>query len=269
VIQTLTALTTHSLALLIYPGLITVMVFGAAAESAWTWLGGGGVSRRALPRRRPTPVVVTVALGSILAAVQLAAPFNPVPTDERSVVIAAVALAFTAWAELALTIEHVPAPGVTLLVQFCWLLSVLGPAVQPESLQPQVLGNVLVPGLVPVKLACGFLYLLCLPALLRLWPLAAPSDRRGRQRIDLARALCWFPYTGLFVTLFFTPSPDDLAGIARFVGLTLAFTAVVIAAGWALDRRGAAIARGMYVRVVPPYAAIVLALVVGTSILMR
>jgi hypothetical protein len=269
VIQTLSSLGTHALALIAYPGLLTVLLFGALAEITWTAPSGVRLRWRGLPRRRPTPVLATVAVCAILAAVQVAAPFNPVPTDERSVVIAAVALAFTVWAELALTVEHVPEPGLMLVVQFCWLLAVLGPAVQPESLRPQVLGNVLVPALLPVKVACGFLYLLCMPALLRLWPVSVAVDRRSSPRINLARAMCWFPYGALFTTLFFPPSADDLAGLARFFVLTFAAAAVVIAAGLVLDRRGAAVARGLYMRVVPPYAALVLLLVVGTSILMR
>lgn len=269
-IQVLSGLATHSLALVVYPGLLAILLAGALPEVLWTRLTGGGPSlHQGLHVRRPTPVQATTALCAILAAVQVAAPFNPLPTDERSVVVAAVALAFTPWAELALTVEHVPAPGVTLLVQFCWLLAVLGPAVQPESLRPQVLGNVLVPSLVPIKVACGVLYLLCLPALLRLWPLSAPADRRARQRIDAARALCWFPYTALFVTLFFPPPAEDLFGVVRFFALTFAALAVVMALGWLLDRVGEAAGRFVYTRLVPLYSVAVLALIVATSLLMR
>jgi hypothetical protein len=163
-------------------------------------------------------VVATVALFAVLAAVQVAAPFHPIPSVERNVIVAAMVLAFTVWVELALTVEFTPAPGLLLVIQFCWLLAVLGPAVQPESLRPQVLGNVLVSSLLPVKVASGFLYLLCLPALLRLWPLTPPGDRRARPRFDAIRALCWFPYCALFTTLFFPPSADDVLGLLRFVG---------------------------------------------------
>src|SRR6202171_5956670 len=217
--QVLAALATHALALVVYPGLLTGAVLGGLVEVAWMSITTGGWSWPDLPRRRPTPVLATVLVCSILAAVQLAAPFNPVPSEERSVVVAAVALAFTVWAELALTIELVAQPRLLLIVQVCWLLAVLGPAVQPESLRPQVLGNMLVPALLPLKVACGVLYLLCLPALLRLWPFAPKGDRRARHRLDAARALCWFPYCGLFTTLFFSPPTDDVLGLLRvFVG---------------------------------------------------
>lgn len=267
--QVLAALATHTLALVVYPGLLTALIFGGVAEIAWTRITRGGWSWPDFPRRRPTPVLATVLVCSILAAVQLAAPFNPVPSTERSVVVAAVALAFTAWAELALTVEHVAEPRLLLVVQFCWLLAVLGPAVQPESLRPQVLGNVLVPALLPLKLASGLLYLLCLPALLRLWPFAPPGDRRTRQRLDAARALCWFPYCGLFTTLFVPPSADDPLGWLRFFGISTIVAVVLVGAGVLMQRRGAALARGLYTRVITPYALLVLVVAAGTSLLLR
>jgi hypothetical protein len=269
VTQALSALATHSLALVLYPGLLTAAVFGGLAETAWMGVRGGERSRPELPSRRPTPVLATVIVCSILAGVQLAAPFNPVPSEERSVVVAAVALAFTAWAELALTVDMVAEPRLLLIVQFCWLLAVLGPAVQPETLRPQVLGNVLVPALLPLKVACGALYLLCVPALLRLWPFAPPGDRRTRRRLDAARALCWFPYCGLFTTLFFPPPTDDVVGLLRFFGITALVGVGVVGAGLVMQRRGAVFARGIYMKGIVPYALVVLALTLGTSLLLR
>ena len=267
--QILTALGTHTLALVVYPGLLATVVLGGVAEIAWTRITTGGWTWPDLPRRRPTPVLATILLGSSLAAVQLAAPFNPVPSEERSVVVAAVALAFTAWAELALTIELVAEPRLLLMVQVCWLLAVLGPAVQPQSLRPQVLGNVLVPALLPLKVASGALYLLCLPALLRLWPFAPPGDRRSHRRLDAGRVLCWFPYCGLFTTLFFPPSADDPLGWVRFFGITGMVGAALITAGVVMQRRGAALARGLYMRAITPYALIVLIVIVVTSFALR
>jgi len=267
--QVLAAIATHALALVLYPGLVTGAMFGGLAEVAWMSATAGGWSWPELPRRRPTPVLATVLVCSILAAVQLAAPFNPVPSEERSVVVAAVALAFTAWAELALTVELVAEPRLLLIVQFCWLLAVLGPAVQPETLRPQVLGNVLVPALLPLKVACGVLYLLCLPALLRLWPFAPPGDRRTRRRVDAARALCWFPYCGLFTTLFFSPPADDGLGLLRFFGITLIVAVVMIGVGFVMQRRGVVLARAVYVRAIAPYGLVVLVVAVGTSFLLR
>ena len=268
-IQILSGIATHSVALLLYPGLAALVAFGTVVELLWMRLSLRGREWPELPRRRPSPVVGTIALCSMLAAVQLAVPWNLVPGEERSVVLAAVALAFTAWAELALTVEFVAEPGLLLVIQLCWLLAVLGPAVQPESLRPQVLGNVLVPGLLPVKVGCAFLYLLCLPALLRLWPLAPATERRGRPRLDARRIRTWFPYCGLFTTLFISPSADDAAGLLRFFGFTLVVAVVVILAGVVVQRRGPAIVRGTYTKAVTPFAVLVLAIMVLTSILMR
>ncbi|HEY2599303.1 MAG TPA: hypothetical protein VGJ79_12580 [Candidatus Dormibacteraeota bacterium] len=267
--QILSALATHTVALALYPGLLTIAIVGFGAEVLWTRVAQRQWLLPPTVRELRSPVVATVALFTMLAAVQLAAPFNPVTSEERNVIVAAMVLGFTVWAELALTVEFVRAPGLLLVIQFCWLLAVLGPAVQPESLRPQVLGNVLVSSLLPVKLASGFLYLLCLPALLGLWPLAPPGDRRARPRFDAARALCWFPYCGLFATLFFPPSADDALGLLRFFGITLAVAALGIGAGALMLRRGVETARGWYQRVVAPYALLVLALVVLTSFLMR
>jgi hypothetical protein len=269
VIQILVSIATHSVALLVYPGLLAVIAFGVLAELAWMRATTRNWDWPALPRRRLTPVLATIALCSVLASVQLAAPFNQVPGDERSVVLATVGLAFTAWAELALTVEFVAAPGLLLIVQFCWILAVLGPAVQTESLRPQVLGNVLVPGLLPVKVACAFLYVLSLPALMRLWPLAPPADRREKRRLDGGRILTWFPYCGLFATLFVPPPSDDGFGLVRFFGVTFLVAAVVIALGVLMRWRGEAGARGLYTRAFAPFAGLVMAIVVITSVVMR
>jgi hypothetical protein len=268
-IQVFAGIATHAVALLLYPGLAAMVAFGTLVELAWRRAGRHDRDLPQLPRRRPSPVVATVLICSVLAAVQLAAPLNPVPGEERSVVLAAVALAFTAWAELALTVEFVAEPGLLLVIQVCWLLAVLGPAVQPESLRPQVLGNVIVPALLPAKIACAFLYVLCLPALLRLWPFAPPSERRGKRRLDGGRVLTWFPYCGLFTTLFITPSSDDLSGVLRFFGVTFLVAAVVIAIGMLLQWRGPGVTRGLFTRVVAPYAGLVLVIIVATSIVMR
>jgi hypothetical protein len=159
--QLFSAIATHALALLVYPGLITLAVFGFTLEALWSRIAGGAQAMPS-PRFARAPIVqVAVALLAILAAAQVAAPFNPIPPVERNVIVAAAAIGFTAWAELALDPELVARPGLLLVIQSCWLLSVLGPAIEPQSLRPQVLGNVLVPGLLPVKVASGFLYILC------------------------------------------------------------------------------------------------------------
>jgi hypothetical protein len=267
--QFLAQLATHTAALVLYPGLVTMAVFGSAAESIWVRVSEKRWIPPEVPWHRPSAVLATVALSSMLASVQLSAPFNPLPSDERNLVVAAIALGLTVWAELALGIELFGEPGLLLLVQCCWLIAVLGPAVEPQSLRPQVLGAVLVPSLLPLKFASGALYLLCLPALLKLWPVPKPGERRARLRLDAMRVVCWWPYCGLFATLYFPPAASDPVGVARFLGLSVAVGAFCVLAGWFLGRRGADPARGVFRTAIAPFAAFVFVLGVVTSLLLR
>jgi hypothetical protein len=266
--QFLGELATHTAALLLYPGLFAIVVFGVAAESVWVRISEGHWVRPRSPGR-PSPILTTVALASMLAAVQVSAPFNPVPSDERNLIVAAIALGLTVWAELALGIELFGEPGLLFVVQCCWLVAVLGPAVEPQSLRPQVLGAVLVPALLPLKVASAILYLLCLPALLKLWPLPAPGEWRARRRLDAMRVLCWWPYCALFATLYFPPATDDLLGLGRFIAISVLVAAVSIVASAVMGRRGAEPARNVYRKGIAPFAGLVLLLVVATSVLVR
>lgn len=268
-VQVLGQLATHTVALLLYPGLVMIALFGTAAESIWVRVSEGRWVRPDLPWRRPSPVLTTVALSAMLAAVEMSAPFNLVPSDERNLIIAVIALGFTVWVEVALGSELFAEHGLLLVVQVCWLVAVLGPAVEPQSLRPQVLGAVLVPSLLPLKVASGILYLLCLPALLKLWPIPAPGERRATRRLDAMRVLCWWPYCGLYATLFFPPAPDDLLGLARFLGVSLAVAGFCVLAGIYLGRRGLDVARDLYRRGVAPFAGMVLVLVAVTSLLVH
>lgn len=267
--QVLAQLATHLVALIFYPGFAMAAAFGAAAEVVWVRLSQGSWT---LPRprwQRPSAVLATVALASMLACAQMAAPFNPVPPEERNLVVAAVALAITVWAELALGVELFGEPTLLFVVQTCWLIAVLGPAVEPQSLRPQALGALLVPAVLPLKVASAFLYLLCLPALLKLWPVPLPGERRTRRRLDPMRGLCWWPYSGLFATLFLPPLPDDALGTVRFLGISAAVAVFCLLAGAAMGRRGTEAAGRLYRRGIAPYAGFVLVLVAATSLLVR
>jgi hypothetical protein len=74
--QILTAIATHSLALVVYPGLLTVVIFGLVEIANRRVVLGTWNVRMPGAGERPSPVLATVAV-SILVAVQLAAPFNP------------------------------------------------------------------------------------------------------------------------------------------------------------------------------------------------
>ena len=267
--QILTQLATHTAALLLYPGLLAIVLFGSAAESVWVYVTD---RRRASLRqlwRRPSAVQSTVVIASMLASVQLAAPFNPVTSEERNLIIAAICIGLIVWTELALGIERFRERGLLLVVQCSWLVAVLGPAVELQSLRPPVLGAVLVLSLLPLKVAAGILYLLCLPALLKLWPIPAVGERRGQRRLDATRVLAWWPFCGLFASLWFPPSADDLLGVARFLGLVVAAAALCGLAGVLLGRRGAEPARDLYRKVIAPFGGVVLAIVIVTSLLVH
>ncbi len=111
--------------------------------------------------------------------------------------------------------------------------------------------------------------MLCLPALLKLWPIPAPGERRASRRLDAMRVLCWWPYCGLFATLFFPPPPDDLLGLARFLGVSLTVAGLCVLAGVYMRRRGLDVARDVYRRAVAPFAGLVLVLVAVTSLLVH
>src|SRR5260370_13836041 len=88
-IQVLVQIATHAAALLLYPGLVATVLFGAAVETIWVRVSDG---RWVLPDvrwRRPSAVLTTLALASMRSAVQLSPPFHPVPPGHRNPLIAA------------------------------------------------------------------------------------------------------------------------------------------------------------------------------------
>src|SRR5260370_7413471 len=149
-IQVLGQLATHTVALLLYPGLVMIALFGTAAESVWVRVSEGRWVRPDFPWRRPSTVLTTVALSAMLAAVQMSEPFNLVPSDERNLIIAVIALGLTVWAELALGTEMFTEPGLLLVVQVCSLVAVLRPADEPHILRPHPLARAQTPPLHPL-----------------------------------------------------------------------------------------------------------------------
>src|SRR4029077_17957070 len=100
------------IALLLYPGFLTLGAFGLSVEVLWASLARRSPGLPDVRRSRPPVVQVAVGLLAMFAAVQFSPPFNPVPIEDRNVVIAAIAIGFTAWAELALDPELVAEPGL-------------------------------------------------------------------------------------------------------------------------------------------------------------
>jgi hypothetical protein len=251
----------HVLALLVYPGLVLVLAVGAVAEvGAALALAGGGLRAALLapaawPRRvvrRPTDVMVPLL--AMLAATQLAVPFSPVPPAERNLLVAAIAAAAAVWLAGADS-WAAGAARRTLLVQVCWLLALLAPALVSETLRPQALGAVVVPSALPLKVAAGLLALLCLPALLRL----TPGDEADQDMVT--RLPLWLPLCGLLVSLFLPPPADDAGGLLRFFASTLAAAAAAIGLAVAARRSN------LYPRLLAPLALVVVAMAAVTSVL--
>lgn len=254
----------HLLALLVYPGLLTTLAVGAAAEiGAALALAGGGFRAVLLAPasrlRRGRPADIGVLLLAGLAATQLAAPLNPVSPVERNLLVAALALAAITWLAWARA-WAVAGARRTLLVQVCWLAALLAPALLSESLRPQALGSIVVPAALPLKLTAGLLALLCLPALLPLQSaVSEPHELAG------VRVLLWLPLCGLFVSLWFPPGPDDLGGVLRFLGATLAAAAIAIGLAFATQRSRRL--NRLYPGLLAPLALTVLAIAAVTSAL--
>jgi hypothetical protein len=263
----------HGLALLVYPGGVLMLAVGVVAETAaGLVLDRGGLRDSALRPlvrlRRAAAGGVRQLLGVVLlaavAATQLAIPLNPVSPVERNLVVAAVALAAASW--LGRSGGWSPAGArVALLAQGCWLVAVLAPALVSESLRPQALGAVVVPDELPLKIAAGLLAVLCLPMLLQIIPGSSGGRMGGRMEVAIAaRPLLWLPVCGLVASLFLPPGTEDLGGVLRFLGITLAAAAVAIGLGAATARAGPGAGR-VYPRVLAPVAAAVLVIAIATS----
>jgi hypothetical protein len=256
----------HLVALLVYPGALLTLAVGIAAEAAAGVLLGGARPRAALldplVRLRAAATAASglplaVPLLAVLAATQLAVPLDPVSPVTRNLLVAAVALAAAMWLGRVRD-WATPAARAMLLVQVCWLVALLAPALVSESLRPQALGAVVVPSDLPLKVVAGLLALLCLPMLLRL----PPSDAGGAgEEPVLVRLFLWLPLCGLVASLLLPSGGDDLAGVLRFAGATLAVAAASIGLA-ALSAR-----TRHYPRVLAPLAAVVVGIAAVTSVL--
>jgi hypothetical protein len=232
----------HGFALIVYPGALLVAGAGLVAERAAgrlpavprpAWRRAAdrlpGVPRRAWRPQLPAvaagaltfPVPATVLL-AVLAASQLAIPFNPVSSGEQSVLVAVVALVAAAWVASTRS-EPPPRPHLVVLAHICWLIAMVGPAVAAGTMRPAALAAITVPIQLPVKVAAAVLALLCLPAVLQLVP-----ETRPRPPAVAAFAL-WLPCCGLFASVFLPPAADDPVGIARFGAETIAAAGVALA----------------------------------------
>jgi hypothetical protein len=279
----------HGIALLVFPGLLAGLLLGLLLEvaSAWSLVPGRGgllpAARRVLLILRPSgggfPLYsASAGLLALAAAAQLAAPFNPVPATDRNLLVAGIALVGAAWLlwTWGWNREELD-PRLMLVVQLCWLVALLVPAIQPQTLKPQTLANIQINLGLPLKVACALLYLMCLPALLNLIPESAPqgvpggaSRRPGGAEgagFSALRLLLWLPYCGLFASLFFPPGRDDVLDLLRYLGLVAGSAAIAVAIALNLIIRGAAFTNRFVTMVLVPFAWITLGLGLLTAAL--
>jgi len=276
----------NALALLAYPGLLVGVALGALAEVVASWAlvpeRGGFLpaARSLLSRARPAgemrgfpTLSVMAGVLALVATIQVAAPFNPVPLADRNLVTAGFALAGAAWLTWAWGWDRGELdPRLMIAAQFAWLIALLLPAVIPQNLHPQALGNTMLPVQLPLKVACALLYLMCLPALLHLIPEGAPQGVPGAagrrppgfegSGFSLLRVLLWVPYCGLFVTLFFPPAqePVSVLSLVSFLALLAGTAAIAVAIAVNLIYRGADFTRRFYLNAVVPFAWITIGL---------
>ena len=276
----------HLVALVLYPGAVLAVLVGLLAEggAAYAFVperGLGVALRSTLGAWRPGTgapgLAAAAALLAVVAATQLAAPLSPVPPAERNALVAAFALAGAGWLAWGWGWGRRQTDTTLLLgVEAAWLLAVLLPTVVPETVRPQALGALVIPSFLPLKIACGALYLACLPPLLQLVPEAAPQGAPGapgRSRpsaeeagFGVVRALLWLPYAGLFASIFFPPSSDDAVGVVRFLALTAGAAAITVALAGNLARRPPGMTQALYRRLVVPFAGFTLLVALVTSI---
>ena len=274
----------HGLGLVLYPGLLAGSALGLLLEVATAWAmvpeRGGPLSaaRRVLAAGRPVgdargfPLYSLAALLlALVAALQVAAPYNPVPAGDRNLLVAGFALLGASWLLWTWGWNRGELDTrLMLAVQLCWLVALLVPAIQPQTFKPQTIGNTLLNPYLAVKVACALLYLLCLPALLHLLPESAPQGvpgGAGRRPpgfegvgFGLLRVALWLPYCGLFASLFFPPLGDDPLELLRFLGIVAGSAAIGVAISINLIYRGADFTRRFYTMVVVPFAWIALGL---------
>jgi hypothetical protein len=230
----------HALALFVYPGLLAVLALGALAESVVLLVLAPGQRRVAFGRLRGavlarplSAAALGAALLAALAATQIAAPLNPVPEPERSLLVAAGALSAAGWLSWVAAGADPTAGRFLLLVQGAWLVAVLAPAVVSGTLRPQAVGASQVLTELPLKVTAAVLYLLALPGLLGLATgspvnlLPGPFGE-ARRNVQLLRVALWLPYCGLFASLFLPPVSADARGLASFLGASLLAMVVAV-----------------------------------------
>ncbi len=256
-------------ALLVYPGFALSLAVGVPAEALARWAARQGRGERRpkiatkladLGRLMPSPAAAACVLLAALAASQLSIPFNPLPKDQRNLLVAAVALLAAGWATWAgshgdgirgAESRHLRTGRLLLAVQACWLVAIFVPAAVEQSLRPQALGTVVVPAFLALKVGAALLYLLCLPVLI---------DLAGSVRAASTRAVQWLPLCGLGASVYLPPQPDSAVGLPVFLAAGAGAALVAIGGGRLLWRRHGAEPWALVRVVAVPFAVLILLL---------
>lgn len=210
-------LAAQAIALVLFPGALSILVFGLIVEGGVRALLGApdglGLlrhTRSGLRRVAPAAggAVVLLALG----ATQVAVPLSPVPGGEHTVFIALGALGAGGWLLWLLAGADLPAGRLLLLGQVVWMVAVLGPALGAGSLIPAQVEGTTLPLEVVERALAAVAYLAALPALL----LLCEPEERFSTAGQVVRLLSWAPQTALFASLVLPPLRDNLAGVLLF-----------------------------------------------------
>lgn len=229
----------QAIALLLFPGAASVLVFGLVVEGGARALLGAppesrfllGPVRGGLRRMAPTTAVMVLLLS--LGATQLPVPLNPVPAGEHTLFIALGALAGAGWF-LWLLAGGDPVGGrVLLLAQVVWVVAVLTPALAAGSLLPAQVNVATLPFQIAARAAGAVAYLAALPVLLHLHTREAGFSPGGQ----IGRLASWGPQTGLFASLVLPALRPNAAGVLLFALICVGASAVAVVAAVPLRRR--------------------------------
>lgn len=210
-------LAAQALALLLFPGALSILAFGLVAEGGVRALlgapDGRGLLRHARSGlRRVAPAAGGAVVLLALGATQVAVPLSPVPASEHTVILALGALAAGGWLLWMLAGADPIAGRLLLLGQVVWALAVLAPALSVGSLLPAQVEGATLPLQVVERIVAAVAYLAALPALL----LLGEPEERFSAGGQVVRLLSWAPVTGLFASLVLPNLRDNGAGILLF-----------------------------------------------------
>lgn len=227
----------QAFALLLFPGALSILLFGLVVEGGARALLGAPDGRPLLRHarsgfRRVAPAAGGAVVLLALGATQVAVPLSPVPASEHTVFLALGALSAGGWLLWMLAGADPGAGRLLLLGQVVWAIAVLGPALGAGSLMPAEVERTTLPLQVIERIVAAFAYLAALPALL----LLCEPEERFSAGGQVVRVLSWAPQTALFASLVLPNLRDNGPGVLLFalicVGACLVAALAAIPLRW-------------------------------------